>query len=622
MSTLSFKIRKFEFENRIFISFGIVFAVCVMSFTLFMNFPVISMMIGRLLGISLKISHSMGFFISSLFAAAASFLRIWAGSLLSSQRMMAFPVQNDTLIIKGPYRVIRNPIYFADLIAFSGFTFVLPPIGLLLPLLLFIHYKQLIQYEELSLERRFPAAFQNYKKRVPPLLPNPKNLKDMLTACLEFSINRDGLRHNGVYLLLIPGFITAAFTRNIFHAVIIGLPGIIDWAVIHTKIGRSAPRIAESTEDKTVEIKKNKMFRDILYGQCWEDPEMDRTALQINSDDVVFSITSGGCNVLSFLIDNPKQVIALDINPHQNYLLELKMAAFHELTHKEILGFMGVTPSPDRLRYYRRVRPWLSPESSRYWDKQGAKIKKGIIHSGRFEKYMRLLRKTIIRPLISKKVIDLFYASEDQAERKRLFHEKWENIWWWILTRIMLSRRFNSLFFDKAFFKYLDQRFSFGRHFADKAEKALTGLPMKKNYFLSYILRGNYTSPDDVPPYLKRENYSAVRSRLNRVRMVTSSCEEFFSSIPENSISKFNFSNIFEWMSDKEFENLLFEILRVADSNAVMTYRNLLVHREHPSPLNGYIQSQRELAQELHSQDLSFIYNNYVIEKIIKGESG
>lgn len=621
MNSFSVKIRKFEFENRIFISFGIVLVICVISLTIFSGFPPISVALGGIMGLSLNTSYSTGFLVSALFVVAASFLRIWAGSFLSSHRMMAFPVQNDALIIRGPYRIIRNPIYLADLIAFFGFVFILSPIGLLLPILLFLHYTQLIQYEEVSLERNFPKAFNKYKKEVPQLLPSPRDLKAALTAFKEFSANRDGLRHNGVYLLLIPGFITASFTHNILHAIVIGLPGVIDWAIIHTKIGRSVHSTLESTEKESVEIKKNKMFQDILYAQCWEDPGMDRTAFQIHSDDVVFSITSGGCNVLSFLIDNPKEVIALDINPHQNYLLDLKMAVFRELSHAEILDFMGVTHSTDRYRYYRRIRPRLSQESTHYWDKQSAKIERGIIHSGRFEKYMRILRRTVISPLISKKTVDLFYASEDQAERKRLFNEKWENVGWWILTRIMLSRRLNSLFFDKAFFKYLDDRFSFGRHFAKKAKKALTQLPMKNNYFLAYILRGNYYSPEHVPSYLMRENYETIRSRLGRIRMVTTSCEEFFASLPENSISKFNFTNIFEWMSEKEFEKLLRETVRVAKNDAVLTYRNLLVPREHPSCFNQYIRSCRTLAQQLHSKDLSFIYNNYVVEKIIKGES-
>ena len=50
-----------------------------------------------------------------------------------------------------------------------------------------------------------------------------------------------------------------------------------------------------------------------------------------------------------------------------------------------------------------------------------------------------------------------------------------------------------------------------------------------------------------------------------------------------------------------------------------MIYRNLLVHREHPPTLDNRIRSCHELAETLHSRDLSFIYNNYVVEEIRRG---
>jgi len=71
-------------------------------------------------------------------------------------------------------------------------------------------------------------------------------------------------------------------------------------------------------------VKKNRkpIFEDVLYASCWEDPQIDRAALQIGAGDTVFSITSGGCNALAFLLDDPARVIALDLNPCQSHLLE------------------------------------------------------------------------------------------------------------------------------------------------------------------------------------------------------------------------------------------------------------------------------------------------------------
>lgn len=620
MKNLNIKIKKIEFEIRIFISLSIVILICALSFSVFSEYPENVVVIGKIAGLSAQTSLSLGFLMAALITAVASVLRMWSGSILTSKRMMAFPVQDDTLLVIGPYLIVRNPIYLADLIAFSGFAICLPFIGVLLPALLYLHYTQLIKYEEVSLEKQFKEQYTDYKKRAPRLIPNQRSLGSLKAVFKEFEINRDGFRHNAVYLLLVPGFIVASFTHEILHAILIGLPAIIDWAVIHTIIGTAKNpnnNDIQKAEQERIHSDK-KVFKDILYAQCWEDPRIDREAFHTTSDDVVFSITSGGCNVLAFLLDNPQKVIALDLNPQQNFLLDLKIAAFKAISYEEFLEFMGVKKSKDRFQFYKRIRDLLSADSARYWDGQRKKIQQGIIHSGRYETYMRLLKRIVITPLVRRKTLMQFFETEDPSERAVLFHKKWENLRWWFLTRVMLSRRLNTLFFDKAFFAYLDEKFSFGKHFAEKAKRAITQLPIKENHFLSYILLGKFYDEDILPQYMKRENYDAICSRVDRIEIVTDSCENYFSSLPDSSISKFNFSNIFEWMSDDAYEDLLRETVRVAKDKAILTYRNLLVFREHPSNLNSNIRSLKKMAKSLHEKDLSFIYNNYVVEEIHK----
>ena len=103
------------------------------------------------------------------------------------------------------------------------------------------------------------------------------------------------------------------------------------------------------------------------------------------------------------------------------------------------------------------------------------------------------------------------------------------------------------------------------------------------------------------------------------MEIVTDSCEHFFANLEDSSISKFNFSNIFEWMSPAAFEGLLRETVRVARDKAVLTYRTLLVFREWPPSLGGNIRPRRDLAKALQGTDLSFIYDNYVVEQVAKG---
>ena len=127
MSTLEAKLLKIEFESRIFISFGLVAFVSLFSFTVFGRDPTGSVLLGGAAGLSPSKSQSLGYLAAAFFMAAASFLRLWAGSLLTSKRMMSFRVKSDALCFSGPYILVRNPIYLADLIAFGGYALVLPP---------------------------------------------------------------------------------------------------------------------------------------------------------------------------------------------------------------------------------------------------------------------------------------------------------------------------------------------------------------------------------------------------------------------------------------------------------------------------------------------------------------
>jgi len=41
--------------------------------------------------------------------------------------------------------------------------------------------------------------------------------------------------------------------------------------------------------------------RSLVYNTCWEDPAVDRRALQLGADDTVMVISSAGCNTLDYV---------------------------------------------------------------------------------------------------------------------------------------------------------------------------------------------------------------------------------------------------------------------------------------------------------------------------------
>jgi S-adenosylmethionine-diacylglycerol 3-amino-3-carboxypropyl transferase len=617
MKSLVIQFRKTWFESRIFISLSIVTIVTTISFLLFANTPSTLEIAGSWFGLPSELSVRYGYLIIAFLVLFASLIRMWAGSVLTSKTVMAFRIQNSKLALSGPYKFVRNPIYFADLIAFSALSVCLKPVGFLIPVLIWVHYYQLIKYEEEKLVTRFGRTYSDYILSVPGLNPGIKQIISFFNLPQDFSINYDGFRHNAQYILFIPGLIFASFTGKFIYAILIGLPAVIDWAVIHTIIG-----IPKDIQEKKKAFFKNrefvhsKVFRDILYAQCWEDPEMDRIAFGTKPGDTVFSITSGGCNALSFLLDDPAKVICLDMNRFQNYLLSLKINAFKTLSYDETLEFFGVRPSNRRWDLYERLKPFLSEEEQLYWSNKKTDLNRGIIHCGKYERYMHLLKK-VFRILIGSKIINELFNASCIEEQRILFQKKWDNFKWKLFCRIFLSRAFASMLFDKAFYKYLEPSFSFEKYYRSAVRRAVTELPARDNYFLAYILSGNYLI-DNLPVYLKKENYQFIRDRVDRIKIVTSGCQEYLSSLPGDTISKFNFTNIFEWMSIEEFTLILLETLRIAKDGAVITYRNHLVTRNRPEMFADKIIPDMKLSLELRKKDRSFIYKAYVVERIKK----
>ncbi len=139
---------KFEFENRIFISLSIVAVIYMLSITIFRESPSPLILAGDQIGLSSHQSQFAGYILLAVLMLLISILRMWAGSILSSRTVMSFKLQSDHLRISGPYRLVRNPIYFADLSAITCFSLCMPVVALLMPVLFYLHYSQLIRYEE------------------------------------------------------------------------------------------------------------------------------------------------------------------------------------------------------------------------------------------------------------------------------------------------------------------------------------------------------------------------------------------------------------------------------------------------------------------------------------------
>jgi S-adenosylmethionine-diacylglycerol 3-amino-3-carboxypropyl transferase len=107
----------------------------------------------------------------------------------------------------------------------------------------------------------------------------------------------------------------------------------------------------------------------LVYNTCWEDPRLDREALQIGPSDAILVITSAGCNALDYALCGPGHVYAVDMNPRQNALLDLKMAGIRGLEFEEFFRMFGEGHLPGARRiYHDKLRRSLPDWSRNWWD--------------------------------------------------------------------------------------------------------------------------------------------------------------------------------------------------------------------------------------------------------------
>src|SRR5271154_7555893 len=112
-------------------------------------------------------------------------------------------------------------------------------------------------------------------------------------------------------------------------------------------------------------------FRRLVYTQIWEDPEADLAALRLPVGSTIVTISSGGCNALSYLTAQPAQVYAVDLNEAHLSLLKLKLAGLRGLSgYNDFWEFFGAANSRANSDLYReRLRPRLDSQARTYWDK-------------------------------------------------------------------------------------------------------------------------------------------------------------------------------------------------------------------------------------------------------------
>jgi protein-S-isoprenylcysteine O-methyltransferase Ste14 len=107
-------------------------------------------------------------------AAVAALIRTWASAYLQADVVYASEVKTEAVVADGPYRRVRNPLYFANVVLAFGMGAMMSRAGFVFSLVAtWVFCYRLILREEAELLASQGEAYDRYRKAVPRLLPSP-----------------------------------------------------------------------------------------------------------------------------------------------------------------------------------------------------------------------------------------------------------------------------------------------------------------------------------------------------------------------------------------------------------------------------------------------------------------
>ena len=355
----------------------------------------------------------------------------------------------------------------------------------------------------------------------------------------------------------------------------------------------------------------------IHYSQSWEDPQTLTDALNINPADNVLSIASAGDNTFALLLKNPESITAIDVNPAQIDLMELKIRAIQYLNYEDFISFLGYRKCNDRKKLYSYIRRDLSERARDYWDTQPRKISKGIAHCGKFESYFKIFRNFVLPFIHSRENIQQLLSSQCFEQQEVFYHGAWNHIWWRVLFRIFFCKFIlGHIGRDPSFFNYVSLE-KIALELFERSRKGITEVPVKNNFFLEYILTGKIMSLRNAHPYLLAENFEYLKENVGNIQLVTANLIDYLRTLDHSSISKYNLSDVFEYMSRSEFEITLNELIRCGTNNSSLVFWTLFVPRIVPYKLSKKLNSSHLLAHKLRKNDRGFFYGSFNVWRTI-----
>ena len=375
-------------------------------------------------------------------------------------------------------------------------------------------------------------------------------------------------------------------------------------------------------------------FDAFVYNQIWEDPRVDLQALALDANSRVLTISSGGCNTLNYLVEDPESVTAVDLNRHHIFLLNLKIAALRYLpNYEDFFAFFGYGRRTDAVELFENfIAPNLDEETREFWESNsltgslfyGPRTnffkKAGLYEHSRNGYFLRVFHR--FARILGCRPGEILKA-ETLEEQKELYNKYIDPFFdnFVIKTIGKLPITMFGLGIPPQQYNELKKDLEGGQTIIDIYRERIRRLacdyPIRENYFAWQAFARKYDTENRkaVPEYLKAENYEAIKALSNRLRTVIGSATAEIKNNPKDTFNRFVLLDAQDWMNAETITELWSAIAEKGEAGSRIIFRTAgsasPVETNLPLDLRSRFKYEDVLSAQLFKEDRASIYGGF-----------
>ncbi|MBS0659366.1 MAG: BtaA family protein [Verrucomicrobia bacterium] len=375
-------------------------------------------------------------------------------------------------------------------------------------------------------------------------------------------------------------------------------------------------------------------FSSFVYNQIWEDPRVDAHALDLGPRSRVLTISSGGCNVLHYLLHDPAQLTAVDLNGAHLALLRLKLAALQTVpSHVEFYELFGLGGGERNLSTYERwIRPRLDDTSRSFWESrrplQGPRLRylrSGLYEHAQLGRLLGLLQAYAwARGRRLSAVLEARTLSEQRAIFDREIAPLLDSTVFRLLTKLPFALFSLGIPPQQRSALQAAHGGDLVAALRSRVEQLACGHPIRENYFAWQAFSRSYDHARGraLPEYLRGEHFAALRLRAGRVRTEHCGYRSYLERQEPGAYNAFVLLDAQDWMDRAELVALWTQLLRVGPAGSRVIFRTAgsasPLEAALPPEILRHVERQDEASRAAHRSDRSAIYGGfhlYVLRK-------